>query len=53
MSRKRIKIGDIEDISTPLRQFNVIKNWRKGVVADVDIYGCDKLPEPGVDDKVK
>lgn len=49
---KRTKLKDIEDISTHLRQFSVIKEWRRGVIADVDVYGCEQLAEPGVDDKV-
>lgn len=35
-----------------IRQFEVIKKWRIGRVADVDVYGCDKLAEESVDPKV-
>lgn len=55
--RKR-PIGDIEDTATAtetvtnVRQFEVIKEWRKGRVADVDVYGCDKLADCNVDEKV-
>ena len=41
------------NISKCLNQLNVIKKWKIGKVADVDIYGCDTLAEPGEDPKVK
>ena len=52
---------DIEDLAMtvdrPLRrhllQFEVIKKWRVGRVADVDVFGCYKLAEAGVDERVK
>lgn len=43
---------DIEDTIPSLRQFEVIKEWREGRVADVDVYGCDKLADRSVDEKV-
>lgn len=47
---------DIEDFipsELALRQFDIIKKWREGRVADVDIYGCDKLAESTAEPKVK
>lgn len=41
------------NISNCLKQLNAIKKWKIGKVADVDVYGCDTLAEPGVDPKVK
>lgn len=41
------------NISKYLKQLNVIKKWKIGKVADVDVYGCDTLAEPGADPKVK
>lgn len=57
--RKLAKISDIEDIvnlsknALYMRQLNVIKEWKEGKVADVDVYGCDRLAEGGVEPKVK
>lgn len=49
-SSKRVKLTDIEDIC--VKQFNVIKEWRRGIVADIDIYGCEKIAGPEADAKV-
>lgn len=43
---------DSEDKSEFIRQFEVIKEWKKGRVADVDIFGCYKLAEETTDAKV-
>ena len=39
-------------VSKSLKQLNLIKKWKIGKVADVDIYGCDTLAEPGAEPKV-
>jgi hypothetical protein len=41
------------NISKSLKQLNLIKVWKVGKVADVDVYGCDTLAEPGADPKVR
>lgn len=53
MGKKRL-IPDIEDtLLLPLRQLEILRKWRVGKVADVDIYGCDKLADQVADAKVK
>ena len=38
------KLKDIEDLH--VEQLEKIKLWRKGTVAAVDVYGCEKLADP-------
>ncbi len=52
------KIPDIEEVVLPdpmisMKQYEILRKWRVNKVADVDIYGCDKLAEPKADAKVK
>lgn len=54
------KIQDIEEVIPPepeaiipIKQLEILRNWRKDKIADVDIFGCDKLAEPTADAKVK
>lgn len=59
--RKIAKISsEIEEIipedmtaSKCLKQLNLIKKWKIGKVADVDVYGCDTLAEAGAEPKVQ
>ena len=59
MANKKRPVQDIEDAPQEaemklfMRQFEVIKKWRNGRIADVDVYGCDKLAEEAVDAKVR
>lgn len=60
-NQKRSFPPDIEDAVVAedsmklkfIRQFAVIKKWKNGKFADVDVYGCDKLAEESADPKVK
>ena len=58
MTNKKRSVRDIEDAFPCdsmkfIEQFDVIKRWRKGRVADVDIFGCDKLADESADAKVR
>lgn len=57
----KISSSDIEDAIPEIitsdkmkfmRQLNIMKKWKEGKVADVDVYGCDTLAEAGVEPKV-
>ena len=56
-NKRKLVVEDIEDTVSPLtkilKQLEILRNWRVDKVADVDIYGCDKLAEPFADPKVR